>query len=349
MIVKCLECKGSVSDRAKTCPHCGCQLKEGFWGCVGSFLARLAAKRAKVRRRKEWIKFSLASYPYPVPYSGISHVEVHSKLEKVNGFGALQAALKDFPDIMVGVKNNLVWMKEKAKHDRHFYINLLFAAYCVGDDETLNSIISKNSYLSYDLAAEFMSKFGVPKVSDRYVMGFVDRFITFNSQKALEVYSKGLDWASIVTLHEDRKISWFKDRGVKIAKWVGGGKKQGRHFSHMGGAYTTLFFHSSAISEAVEQDDKREVAYLLANGADPNVTLSEVVDFSGRIPKRIGSNNDDADILSYVKSSEVFDLLIKAGVRCSDLTKAKWATSGAKTELKGGLASLCDMYGWDSV
>lgn len=308
MLTKCKECGGDVSDKATICPHCGFQFRGGIiYSFFSSIVERVAQKRQErfeqeleCRYKNKQVVFNRLHN-----YNGV--------LELLNGDNA---ETSDYCKM-------LPWMRLFARRYRVDNIKLLFVAFCMGDEETIETIVHRDKVLAYDLAAKFLSDFCVP-CDDEKVMKFTERFISF-SKEANNEYSKSVDWSRIVIPHDMKSIAWYEARGVKIVLGSRGGRpKSPNHLSHIFGTNQTLFFYSSALSDAVEEDDIDEIKYLLRYGADPNVVLSRLVDYDYNPPMDKTKAKSDADILVLVKSRMAFRLLRDSGVKCSDKTAEKW-------------------------
>lgn len=337
MIIKCIECGGMVSDKAKACPHCGAPMRSGVIGMFAKLLNWVEEQREayrirnlraienlrqiedeerKRKAREEKIayerSFSYASKPYQdSALATLDCASIRKQLCDAHSFCDIELALRAFPSLDFGYGVNKTWLKEWARiNPLRRKVNVLYVAFCLKDHQLCDSLIKQDTLLSFEMGAQALVKLQSGCLDDTS-HAFLQRYVDMSSS-AKEYYQKEIKWLPIVDTNDDGVIEFYYKLGLepKIGDQDLNLVRHG-HLSVMGRRGVGQYWYQSALSNALDADDLHRIQHLLRWGANPNQWLFHCISSDASDDDK-GSFSDPA--LLHVRSVEAFELMCNAGM-----------------------------------
>lgn len=348
MLIKCIECGGQVSDKAKSCPHCGVPpaskgIGYGDSGFIRTWWAdrktkilekrrieqeRLQKIEAEKRERQEREarfeyrrNFSYSSMPYfDQCYASIDCAKVRKSICSANSYQDIIAAFSEFETPEAGYAVNLPWLKEWASIDlSRRTLDVLYVSFCMFDQTTCDDLIHVGCVLNHEAGCKALVKLASDKLDERS-KAFIDRYVDL-SPDSLDYYQKNIRWLTILDT-KYQTVPFYRSLGLKPRIGDDGliVTKRGDLRSGVTGAKVAQIYQDSPLRSSLDANDLNRIKFLLKWGANTEQWMFCCYRYDSEAGKNPPVTESDP-LLYHIQSVDSFKLMTDAGMDwypCSD-------------------------------
>lgn len=258
-------------------------------------------------------------YLFPLQYANLDRDGIFAKLSRVSSSNDIKNAFSCFATERDGYDCCREWLNDQSKKKFEDKIRALFIAYYFEDKEFCNSIYAEGYVCGAKGVGSLLDIF-CHSGGDDVVIRFIQRY-TNSSERAKNEYAEHVPWYKYVKTDDDVAYRFYQSLGIR-PKYTDDYHTICHRSGSMGSRRTSSYESETNLSKAIEQNDIQTIKRLVKWGVDPNQYLYCSYSYPDRergildspTEKRNPNVYMNSHIITLIKTREVFDLLVAAGM-----------------------------------